>query len=107
MLLGIEVKSIIDEFAKAEKERPSPRKEMKEYTVYASREFDHPSNKSIEGPFPSDFGSTVSADVEHDGDVQPNAYRAPKVYLKTLWSYSINIRNVACLVRSPSSELHN
>ncbi|KAI9747446.1 MAG: hypothetical protein M1835_002107, partial [Candelina submexicana] len=94
----IEDKSIIQKFVEAEQERPSPRKEVQGYIVYASRAFDPPSGKSIGEPLLSDFGSAVSGDVEHDEDVQPNVYRAPEVCLKAPWSYSIDIWNVGCLI---------
>ncbi|KAL8896203.1 MAG: hypothetical protein Q9207_007820 [Kuettlingeria erythrocarpa] len=98
ILLGIEDKSIIQKFIEAEQECPSPRKEVRGYTVYASRAFDSPSGKSIGEPRLSDFGSAVSGDVEHDEDVQPNVYRAPEVCLDAPWSYSIDIWNVGCLI---------
>ncbi|KAL8650455.1 MAG: hypothetical protein Q9210_003816 [Variospora velana] len=80
ILLGIDDKSILQKFIKAEQERPSPRKDVRGYTVYASRAFDSPSGKSIGEPLLSDFGSAVSGDVEHDEDVQPNVYRAPEIW---------------------------
>ncbi|KAL9004338.1 MAG: hypothetical protein Q9188_002851 [Gyalolechia gomerana] len=80
ILLGIEDKSIIQKFVEAEQERPSPRKEVQGYIIYASRAFDSPSGKSIWEPVLSDFGSAVFGDVEHDEDVQPNVYRAPEIW---------------------------
>ena len=103
ILLQIEDKSIIQKFIEAEQEHPSPRKEMQEYTIYASRAFDSPSGKSIGEPLLSDFGSAVFGDVEHDENVQPNVYRAPEVCLNAPWSYSIDIWDVGCLVRPQSS----
>lgn len=103
ILLGLEDKSIVEKFIKAELEYPSPRKEIQGYTVYASRAFDSTSGKSIGLPLLSDFGSAVSRHVEHDEDVQPNVYRAPEVCIKAPWSYSIDIWNVGCLVRSHTS----
>ncbi|KAL9609834.1 MAG: hypothetical protein Q9167_005422 [Letrouitia subvulpina] len=98
ILLGIEDKSIIQKFIKAEQEHPSARKEVQGYPVYASRAFESPSGKSIGEPLLSDFGSAVSGEVEHDEDVQPNVYRAPEMCLKAPWSYSIDIWNVGCLI---------
>ena len=80
---------------------------MQGYTVYASRAFDSPSSKSIGEPLLSDFSSAVSGDDEHDEDVQPNVYRAPEVCLKAAWTYSIDIWNVGCLARTPSSGFHD
>ena len=105
ILLGIRDKSIIEAFIKAEQKWPSPRKEVQGYTVYATREFDSPSGRSIGPPLLSDFGSAVSGDIEHDEDVQPNVYRAPEVCLKASWSYSIDIWNVGCMVRQRISYL--
>lgn len=80
---------------------------MQGYTVYASRAFGSPSDKSIGEPLLSDFGSAVSGDVEHEEDVQPNVYRAPEVCLKAPWSYSIDIWNVGCLVRPQNSDVYD
>ena len=57
--MGIEDKTIIRKFIEAEQERPSARKELEEYTIYASRAFDSPSGKSIGAPLLSDLGSTT------------------------------------------------
>ncbi|MCJ1262992.1 hypothetical protein MMC22_002862 [Lobaria immixta] len=94
VLLGIEDKSIIQKFIEAEQGYPLPRKEVQGYIVYASGAFDSPSSKSIGKPLLSDFDSAFSGNVEHDEDVQPNVYMAPKVCLKAPWSYSIDIWNV-------------
>ncbi|KAL9017013.1 MAG: hypothetical protein Q9185_005662 [Variospora sp. 1 TL-2023] len=80
ILLGIGDKSVLQKFVEAEKKSPSPRKDVRGYTVYASRAFDSPSGRSIGTPLLSDFGSAVSGDVEHDEDVQPNVYRAPEIW---------------------------
>ncbi|KAL8910112.1 MAG: hypothetical protein Q9171_004573 [Xanthocarpia ochracea] len=95
---GINDRSIIQKFIKAEQEQPSPRKVVNGYTVYASRAFDSPSAESIGMPLLSDFGSAVLGDVHHDQDVQPNVYRSPEVCLKAPWSYSIDIWNLGCLI---------
>ncbi|KAL8875344.1 MAG: hypothetical protein Q9192_009061, partial [Flavoplaca navasiana] len=73
-------KSIIQKFVEAEQEHPSARKDVRGYTVYASRAFDSPSGKSIGEPRLSDFGSAVSGEIKHDEDVQPNVYRAPEIW---------------------------
>lgn len=78
ILLEVEDKSIIQKFIEAEQKHPSPRKEVRGHTVYASRAFDLPSSKSIGEPLLSDFGSAVSGDVEHDEDVRPNVYRGAR-----------------------------
>ncbi|KAI4265648.1 MAG: hypothetical protein LQ337_008952, partial [Flavoplaca oasis] len=88
----------IQKFIAAEQEHPSPRKDVRGYTVYASRAFDSPSGKSIGEPRLSDFGSAVSGEIKHDEDVQPNVYRAPEVCIKAPWSYSIDIWNVGCMI---------
>ena len=74
-----------------------PRKVVDEYTIYIFRRFGLP--KYIGEPIFSHFGLAVSGKVEHHGDVQPNVYRSPGVYLKMPWSYSIDtIWNVRVLV---------
>ncbi|KAL8848489.1 MAG: hypothetical protein Q9221_006491 [Calogaya cf. arnoldii] len=80
ILLGIDDKSTIQKFIEAEQECPSARKEVRCYTIYASRAFDSPSGQSIGPPLLSDFGSAVFGDVAHDEDVQPNVYRAPEIW---------------------------
>ncbi|KAL8856069.1 MAG: hypothetical protein Q9178_007325 [Gyalolechia marmorata] len=98
ILLGINDRSIIQKFIKAEQEQPSSRKVVNGYTVYASRAFDSPSAESIGLPLLSDFGAAVLGDVHHDQDVQPNVYRSPEVCLQAPWSYSIDIWNLGCLI---------
>lgn len=98
ILLGIKDQSILKKFITKEQENPSPRKEVEGHTVYISRAFDCRSGKSIGEPVLCDFGSTVTGDIEHDDDVQPNVYRSPEVCLDIPWSYGIDIWNVGCLV---------
>ncbi len=105
ILLGINDRSIIQKFIKAEQEQPSPRKVVNGYTVYASRAFDSPSGGSIGLPLLSDFGTAVLGDVEQTHYAQPNVYRAPEVCLQVPWSYSIDIWNVGCLVCPQSSSV--
>lgn len=89
---------MIKKFVEAEQEHPSPRKEVRGYTVYTSRAFDSPSSNSIGEPLLGDFGSVIFGDAERPRNAQPNLYRAPEVFLKAPWSYSIDIWNVGCMV---------
>ncbi|PKY07070.1 CMGC protein kinase [Aspergillus campestris IBT 28561] len=96
ILQEIEDTPILDSFAKAEMEHPSPRKFTEGGPVYASRRFDLPRNfgKAVL----SDFGSAVRGDEKRNHDAQPNVYRSPEVMLKTEWSYPVDIWNVGAMV---------
>lgn len=90
--------SILDTFARAEREHPSPRKYVDNMPVYASRLFEVP--KKFGMALLSDFGSAVQGDERRNYDAQPNIYRSPEVMLKIDWSYPIDIWSVGVMVCS-------
>ena len=96
ILTGIEDRSILDTFVKAELEQPSPRKFVNNLPVYASRRFERP--KIFGDVVLSDFGSAVRGDIRRNHDAQPDVYRSPEVMLKIDWSYPIDIWNVGVMV---------
>jgi serine/threonine protein kinase len=106
ILQEIEDVSILDSFAKAEMEHPSPRKFINSIPVYASRRFELP--RKFGKAVLSDFGSAVRGDERRNHDAQPNVYRSPEVMLEAEWSYPIDIWNVGVMVcfdfSSPSPE---
>lgn len=99
ILQEIEDTSILDAFAKAETNNPSPRKFINDAPVYASRRFELP--RKFGNAMLSDFGSAVRGDEKRNHDAQPNVYRSPEVMLKTEWSYPIDIWNVGVMVYRP------
>lgn len=96
ILQEIEDKSILENFAKAEMDNPSPRKFINGATVYASRRLELP--RTFGRAVLSDFGSAVRGDEKRNHDAQPNVYRSPEVMLKTEWSYPVDIWNVGVMV---------
>jgi serine/threonine protein kinase len=87
-------------FEQEELKSPSPRKEVDGRFIYLTRELPMP--QQLANPVLCDFGSAVPLDDgrEHREDVQPDAYRAPEVILEAPWTYSIDIWNVGCMVRT-------
>lgn len=96
ILQEIEDKSILENFAKAEMDNPSPRKFVNGAPVYASRRLELP--RTFGRTVLSDFGSAVRGDKKRNHDAQPNVYRSPEVMLKTEWSYPVDIWNVGVMV---------
>ncbi|EFR04873.1 CMGC protein kinase [Nannizzia gypsea CBS 118893] len=72
-------------------EAPSPRKVLKDQTIYKSSRF--PLSNGI--PLLSDFGEARFGDKEHVEDIMPKVYRAPEVILKMKWDHKVDIWNVA------------
>jgi hypothetical protein len=73
---------------------PLPRKVLKDRTIYKSSRFP-PSNGL---PLLTDFGEARFGVEDHDGDIMPNAYRAPEVIMKGKWDYKVDIWNAAMAV---------
>ncbi|KKK13213.1 hypothetical protein ARAM_000564 [Aspergillus rambellii] len=83
--------SYLSRFEEAEVTDPSPRKILKDRTIYKSLGF-----LSRGGlPVLTDFGEARSGEKEHDDDIMPNVYRAPEVILRSSWGYKVDIWNVA------------
>ncbi|KAJ5121529.1 kinase-like domain-containing protein [Penicillium bovifimosum] len=83
--------SYLSRFEEAEVTDPSPRKMLKDRTIYKTLGF------LPRGGLPilTDFGEARLGDEEHDDDIMPNVYRAPEVILRSNWSYKVDIWNVA------------
>lgn len=97
-MFGIGDDSVLISFEESELHTPSARKELNDRTIYTFRELGMP--KEWGAPVLCDFGSAVPGDIEHSEDAQPNIYRAPEVILEVPWTYSVDIWNVGCMVRS-------
>lgn len=95
ILLNFDDSSALDNFVKQELENPSPRKQVGDSIVYASRLFKWPTRGE---PVLSDFGSAESGDVRNTRNAGPDLYRAPEIMLGVEWSYSVDIWNVGVMV---------
>jgi non-specific serine/threonine protein kinase len=74
-------------FEKAEVTDPSPRKMLKDRTIYKALSFIPRGGLSLL----ADFGKARMADKEHNEDIVPNVYRAPEVMLRSSWDYKVDI----------------
>lgn len=89
------LKSFVDQ----ELKDPSPRKQVEDTIVYASRLFQWPPTGAL---ILSDFGSGENGDADNTRNAGPSLYRSPEVLLKMKWSYSIDIWNVGVMVSCSS-----
>ncbi|KAB8242423.1 kinase-like domain-containing protein [Aspergillus flavus] len=83
--------SYLSRFEEAEVADPSPRKALKDRTIYKSLGF--PPKGGL--PILADFGEARLGDQEHNEDIMPNVYRAPEVILRSNWGYKVDIWSVA------------
>nr|POE71817.1 serine/threonine-protein kinase srpk [Quercus suber] len=94
ILLGIHDSSILAEFEGEEMQKPSPRKELHDRTIYVSR----PMPLARGWPSLSDFSEARFGGVKHTDLVMPDMYRAPEVILGMPWSYPIDIWAFAMVI---------
>ena len=94
-MLNFDDKTALDSFVKQELENPSPRKEVGDSIVYASRLFRWPTGGE---PVLSDFGSAERGDAQNTRNAGPDLYRAPEVMLGMEWGYSVDIWNIGVMV---------
>lgn len=107
-MLSLEDNAMLADFAKAETANPSPRKEVDESRiVYQSRKFRRPAEgKSYGLPTLCDFGEARIGNIHTSGPfIQPHIYRAPEIIFEMPWGSSIDIWNLACLVRPASQSI--
>ncbi|KAJ9213843.1 hypothetical protein DTO166G4_4622 [Paecilomyces variotii] len=83
--------SYLSRFEEAEVTDPSPRKVLRDRTIYKTLSF------LPRGGLPllTDFGEARLGDKEHNDDIMPNIYRAPEVILRSSWGFKVDIWNVA------------
>lgn len=86
--------SHLSRFEEREVATPTPRKKLKDRTIYKSLGFLSPGGL----PILADFGEARLGDKEHNGDIMPNVYRAPEVILRSSWDYKVDIWNIAMVV---------
>ncbi|KAI3005603.1 hypothetical protein CBS147346_4269 [Aspergillus niger] len=97
IMFGIKDDSVFTDIEENELQRPVPRKEVDERTIYMSRELKVP--KGIGAPVLCDFGSAMVVNDEYQRVfIQPQIYRAPEVILGVPWTYSADIWNVGCMI---------
>lgn len=100
-MLSLEDSSMLADFATAESENPSPRKEIDQSRIiYRSRKFRRPTGGRNYGlPVLCDFGEARIGKTQESGPfVQPHIYRAPEVIFEMPWGSAIDIWNLAGLI---------
>lgn len=95
LLMGINDESFLLQYERNELDNPSPRKSLDGRTIYLSR----PLPLSFGPPVLCDFGEARFGEGDHRDDIMPDVYRVPEVILGMKWSYSVDIWNVAMVVR--------
>ncbi|KAK5989763.1 putative serine/threonine-protein kinase clkA-like protein [Cladobotryum mycophilum] len=86
LLVGISDESVLAEYEVTEFERPTPRKESGDTTIYVSRLL-----LSEPGPLHlCDFGG-ARIGSEHEGVAMPIQYRAPEVLLGMKWGHAVDM----------------
>ncbi|TQB68065.1 hypothetical protein MPDQ_004055 [Monascus purpureus] len=101
LMLSLEDSSMLADFATAESENPSPRKEIDQSRIiYRSRKFRRPTGGRNYGlPVLCDFGEARIGKTQESGPfVQPHIYRAPEVIFEMPWGSAIDIWNLAGLI---------
>ncbi|OGM47862.1 protein kinase domain protein [Aspergillus bombycis] len=96
-MLSIEDEAILTEFEKEEQENPSWRKVVDNHTIYTSRKFSLPRNDLWGQPVLCDLGEARIGSF-HEGDIQPDIYKAPEVLFDMPWSFSADIWNVGAMI---------
>ena len=104
-MLSIEDKSLLLEFERAEVEEPSSRKIIDETrTIYGSRKLGFPKGTLWGQPFLCDFGEARIGQT-HKGLIQLELYRAPEVLFDMEWNCSVDIWNLAVVVKFFQSQV--
>lgn len=96
-MLSIEDETILKDFEKEEQEHPSWRKVVDNHIIYTSRELSLPQNDLWGQPVLCDLGEARIGSY-HEGNIQPDIYKAPEVLFDMPWSYSADIWNVGAMV---------
>jgi serine/threonine-protein kinase SRPK3 len=91
---------VFEEWEQEELDEPSPRKIDGDRVIYKSREFNlRRSLRGVGRCVIADFGMARIGN-EHQGFIQPEAYRAPEVMLCMPWKSPADIWNLGVMVRS-------
>ncbi|KKA20987.1 hypothetical protein T310_4986 [Rasamsonia emersonii CBS 393.64] len=99
ILVPFEDESIIEEFANEILDIPIPMKKGKDRTVYQSFHLGKPRSWAL-WPKITDFGQAkrINESEMNILPIQPEAYRAPEVFLGTGYTYSADIWNLGALI---------
>jgi len=98
IMLTVDDESMLTDFERAEQDDPAPRKVIDaNRTTYCSRKFRFPKEGLWGEPVLCDFGQARIGRV-HQGDIQPEIYKALEVLFEMEWSYSVDIWNVGVMV---------
>ncbi|KAE8148265.1 kinase-like protein [Aspergillus avenaceus] len=87
ILLGIDDMSILAEMEEDEVSNPSPRKQISDRTIYATRAMPLTSGE----PMLADLGEARLASGKQTGLIMPSIYRAPEVSLNMNWDNKVDI----------------
>ena len=89
---------VLTAFEESQIAHPVPSKDAGDRTIYPSGALQMPTGSHDVQL--GDYASSVWGDEENSDLAQPNLYRAPEVILRQNWSYSADIWNLGCIVRS-------
>ena len=81
--------SQLSQFEEREVANPTPRKKLKDRTIYKSLGFLSPGGL----PILADFGEARLGE-KHNGDIMSNVHRAPEVILRSSGDYKVDIWNM-------------
>ncbi|PYH94143.1 kinase domain protein [Aspergillus ellipticus CBS 707.79] len=101
LMLTLENVDVLEAFAEAESDNPSPRKINDEFSlIYRSRKLCRPAGDKGYGlPVLCDLGEARIGKRHESGPfIQPHIYRAPEVIFEMPWDSSIDIWNLAGLI---------
>ncbi|KAF2211073.1 hypothetical protein CERZMDRAFT_112879 [Cercospora zeae-maydis SCOH1-5] len=87
ILLGTLDDSAFARFERDEREKPLPRKELPDRTIYIS----HPMPLTKGPPLLCDLSEARFAQAQNTDLIMPDLYRAPEVILGMHWSYSVDL----------------
>lgn len=100
-MLRIQDTSVLPAFEEDERLSPSAHKTIDALrTIYASRSFRHPKNDAFGTPVLCDFGEARLGTTHSYEEIQPEIYKAPEILMQMSWSHSVDIWNLACVVRT-------
>ncbi|SMR58372.1 unnamed protein product [Zymoseptoria tritici ST99CH_1E4] len=88
ILMGVlKTDTAFERFQQDEVEKPSPRKELPDRTIYVSR----PMRYTLGLPSLSDFSEARFDEPQNSGLIMPDVYRAPEVILGMPWGHSVDL----------------
>lgn len=96
LLLPVDDVSTFKEMEEDECKNPSPRKVLRDRSIYSTRRLPLPKGGL---PLICDFGEARLINEEgHTDDIMPDIYRAPEVVMHMRWNVKVDIWSVAMVV---------